>query len=73
MLRTLIDRLHDALLHDSPDALALVRDHAPLLSVALGPQWPTLKRQVTAFDFAAALATLETLQTPETADTSPQP
>ena len=73
MLRALIDRLHEALRHDSPDALALVRDNAPLLSVALGPHWPALKRQVTAFDFAAALATLETLQVPETADTSSQP
>jgi len=55
---TVLSRLQNALDNDSPEALAIAREHAALLGELTATHWPQLQRQIRAFDLADAAATL---------------
>ncbi len=61
-VRVLLDQLDALLAHSDTEAIALYGLNEQMLQAALGPRGAALQRQIRAFSFAMARATLQTLR-----------
>ena len=60
LLADSLQRLEALLAEDNVAVVRAVRESAELLKSALGPDWSRFEREVGAYDFPSALATLRT-------------
>jgi len=62
-LQLVCHKLQALLAYDDPEAIELLRDHAPLLEAALGASYRTIKTAVDDFDFEEALRVMTSAAT----------